>query len=404
MKDLKDGLRALVRLDFNGRVHKTYRGSGIQERYEQEVAVLKVLEERECPYVPRLLEEHPEEFRIVTTSCGAPALHLTKKKATSLFEALERDYGVVHDDPEPRNVTYSAVLGRFCLIDFELATILPMTEEATKYVPSKDAVWKIRWTAQSQQGTKHDGNDDSYTILGLAPEEAHLRADTSEELLDPEHTLLAVSDGMGGRKAGEFASQLILAWLRGHAHAIYDHFSKDPDDPEPLAEVLKEVHLGLNKIALEDDLTKGMGATLTAAYIMPGHLTVAHLGDSRLYLQRDGETQLITRDHSRAFDQWQAGELNEYRYRQHPRRAALYDSLGGGHTNINPQLLNVPLQHGDRLLICSDGIIDGLWEKNIAQELAADSFDDIADSLMKRAVENDGRDDCTFIVAEISQL
>jgi len=129
MKELKDGLRALVRLDFQGRVHKTYRGSGTQDRYNQEVAVLKVLEERGCPYVPRLLEEHPEELRIVTTSCGGPAMHLTQKKATELFDALARDYGVQHDDPEPRNVTYSPQLARFCLIDFELAmTRFPSSE------------------------------------------------------------------------------------------------------------------------------------------------------------------------------------------------------------------------------------------------------------------------------------
>jgi len=404
MKDLKDGIRALVRLDFNGRVHKTYRGSGIQERYDQEVAVLKALEERGCPYVPKLLEEHPEEHRIVTTSCGAPALHLTKKKATSLFEALERDYCIVHDDPEPRNVTYSPSLGRFCLIDFELSTILPMDGEKAPYIPNADSAWRIRWDARTQGGKKHDYNDDSYSILGLAPDAVHLRGDTSEEILDPEHTLLAVSDGMGGRKAGEFASQLILSWLRGHAKKIYQDFSSQPDNPQPLADTFSEVHTGLNRIAEEDTLTTGMGATLTAAYIMPGHLTVAHIGDSRLYLHRDGETTLITKDHSRTFDEWQSGILNEYSYRQHPRRAALYDSLGGGHPNINPQLLNLPLKHGDRLLICSDGIVDGLWEKNIHQELGVTSFDTIADALLKRAVDNDGADDCTFILAEISQL
>jgi hypothetical protein len=97
----------------------------VASRYAKEVEVLKVLEQRGCPYVPRVLEEHPEEFYFVSTNCGRPAPQITKEKADSLFAVLERDYGVRHLDAEPRNITYSDKLGRFCIIDFELAEILP---------------------------------------------------------------------------------------------------------------------------------------------------------------------------------------------------------------------------------------------------------------------------------------
>lgn len=96
----------------------------------KEVAVLKVLEERGCPYVPRLLEVHPEEFYMVTTNCGRTAPMLTQEKAKKLFAALEKDYGVRHLDAEPRNITYSDKMGRFCIIDFELAEILPDPNKA----------------------------------------------------------------------------------------------------------------------------------------------------------------------------------------------------------------------------------------------------------------------------------
>jgi len=125
IEPLKDGLRSQVRIDFYGNVHKRMRGSGVEERYANEVRVLKVLEERGCPYVPRVLEEHPEQFYFVTTNCGKPASQITKEKADSLFAELERDYGVRHLDAEPRNITYSDRLGRFCIIDFELADVLP---------------------------------------------------------------------------------------------------------------------------------------------------------------------------------------------------------------------------------------------------------------------------------------
>jgi len=125
MRDLKDGIRAHVRLDWMGRVHKRFRGTDADKRYENEVKVLKVLEERGCEYVPKVLEEYPEELYFVSTSCGKPADMISKERADQLFADLERDYGVRHLDAEPRNITYDMRAGRFCIIDFELAEILP---------------------------------------------------------------------------------------------------------------------------------------------------------------------------------------------------------------------------------------------------------------------------------------
>lgn len=125
MRELKDGIRAEVRLDWMGRVHKRFRGSDAEKRYATEVAVLKVLEQRGCPYVPRLLEEHPEELYFVSSSCGEIASQISKERALELFEDLEKHYGVRHLDAERRNITYDRNRGHFCIIDFELAEILP---------------------------------------------------------------------------------------------------------------------------------------------------------------------------------------------------------------------------------------------------------------------------------------
>ena len=111
LEPLKDGIRSLVRIDFYGNVHKRLRGTAAAERYATEVAVLKVLEQRGCPYVPRLLEEHPEELYFVSTNCGQPASQISKDKADRIFAKLEREYGVRHLDAEPRNITYSDKLG-----------------------------------------------------------------------------------------------------------------------------------------------------------------------------------------------------------------------------------------------------------------------------------------------------
>lgn len=129
MKNLKDGIRAHVRLDWMGRVHKRFRGTDADKRYANEVAVLKVLEQRGCEYVPKVLEEHPEELYFVSTACGQPADTISKERADQLFAELERDYGVRHLDAEARNITYDPRAGRFCIIDFELAEVLPDPKE-----------------------------------------------------------------------------------------------------------------------------------------------------------------------------------------------------------------------------------------------------------------------------------
>lgn len=139
IQPLKDGLRSHVRIDFYGNVHKRLRGTDADKRYATEVAVLKVLEERGCPYVPKLIEEHPEENYFVSTNCGRPAPNVSKEKSDKLFAALEREYGVRHLDAEPRNITYSDKLGRFCIIDFELAEILPAPPNIPSTPPAAGA-------------------------------------------------------------------------------------------------------------------------------------------------------------------------------------------------------------------------------------------------------------------------
>jgi hypothetical protein len=126
MPIVKDTLRATVRVGYDGRVYKQFRGPMADERFANEVLVLRYLENRACPFVPRLLEADAEELRIVTSNCGSRVDHLDEARSRELFAELER-YGVRHDDAEMRNVTYRMQDGRFCLIDFEFATILPET-------------------------------------------------------------------------------------------------------------------------------------------------------------------------------------------------------------------------------------------------------------------------------------
>ena len=123
VEQVKDTLRALVRIGFDGRVYKTFRGPKAEERFQTEVKVLRYLEKRACPFVPRLIESDPAALRIVTTNCGSRVEHLDAERQKEIYDELLQ-YGVRHEDAEMRNVTYSQSMGRFCIIDFEFATIL----------------------------------------------------------------------------------------------------------------------------------------------------------------------------------------------------------------------------------------------------------------------------------------
>lgn len=127
MLKVKDTLRATVNLTFDGRVIKAYHGPNAKERFDQETRVLRFLESQNCPFVPRLLEADAEKLRIITTNCGSRVQHLDDARCKEVFSELEK-FGVRHDDPDIRNVTYRSSDGRFCLIDFEFATILPGLE------------------------------------------------------------------------------------------------------------------------------------------------------------------------------------------------------------------------------------------------------------------------------------
>lgn len=123
MQEIKDTARATVRIGYDGRVHKTFRGHFARERFEHEVKVLRHLEAKGCDFVPKLLEVEAETLQMVTTNCGRRVDQLAPERQREIFAELEK-YGVRHEDRELRNITYRVADGRFCLIDFEFATIL----------------------------------------------------------------------------------------------------------------------------------------------------------------------------------------------------------------------------------------------------------------------------------------
>jgi tRNA A-37 threonylcarbamoyl transferase component Bud32 len=123
MHDVKDTARALVRIGYDGRVHKTFRGHLARERFENEVNVLTHLEARGCNFVPKILEADADALKIVTTNCGKVIEHISEERMKEIYAQLA-SYGVRHEDAFMRNITYRASDGLLCVIDFEFATLL----------------------------------------------------------------------------------------------------------------------------------------------------------------------------------------------------------------------------------------------------------------------------------------
>tara|TARA_B100000519_G_scaffold155749_1_gene137080 strand:+ start:1501 stop:1926 length:426 start_codon:yes stop_codon:yes gene_type:complete len=129
MREIKDTQRARVRIGYDGKVHKTFRGPEAKDRFDNEIRVLKYLAERGCEFVPKLVDYDAGTLYMVTTNCGARVEDsISEARTAQLHKSLEKEYGVRHGDPTSRNITYNAQLGRFCIIDFEYAVILESGE------------------------------------------------------------------------------------------------------------------------------------------------------------------------------------------------------------------------------------------------------------------------------------
>lgn len=404
MKIAKDGIRSIVKIGYDGRVHKTFRGTDRDLRFANEVRVLNVLEARGCDYVPRLLDSDPETLTIVTTNAGATAeKSISEEKASELFRELEEVYGVVHDDPFPRNITYNNREGRFCVIDFELAQV---KEDPSHRCDEEEAHRSLSWAGLTRAGKRHRGNQDALSVFSSANGWV-----TSEELegahsIDDNGLIFAVSDGMGGPAGGAVASELVVRELRRFLPAMMGDFH-GAADPEGLLEAaVKSLHDYVTRTGDRSTDLKGMGATVVCGLFYRTRVVFAHVGDSRFYRYRGGELAQLTHDHTYIGAQVRAGKMNEREFRMHPRRNVLRQAIGGGCQYVTPQVDSSSLQPGDWFLICSDGIIDGLWNKHIAEAFAkADekgrSPAEVAEGLLEHACRESGMDDTTLFVVKV---
>ncbi len=264
----------------------------------------------------------------------------------------------------------------------------------------------FRWAALTHSGSRKTRNDDSLVAFASGPGGASILPEAGSHSLATDDLVFAISDGMGGGNAGDIASSTILQQMAAIIPETFKAAAAGlfPDSLSHLRHAIRTVHEQINAAAVGHDDQSGMAATLALTWFTPENLYLANVGDSRIYLSRDGTLEQLTRDHTAAWGQWKRGQISEIEYRNHPRRAALYEVVGGGHPGVSPHFAAIPYQPGDRFLVCSDGLIDGLWERNLSKALAECPQDPgtTAITLLKRAIDNAGTDDTSLIVITVN--
>ncbi len=227
--------------------------------------------------------------------------------------------------------------------------------------------------------------------------------DTGRQRRDNEDSMyvrapvFVVADGMGGAQAGEVASRIAVE--------AFEQGLPDSGSPEErLADRVREANRRIHELSHADLERHGMGTTLTAAYLDDSHLAIAHVGDSRAYLFRDGGLQRLTQDHSLVGELVRKGKLTEEQAEEHPQRSIITRALGP-EASVEVDTWTYPVKDGDILLLCSDGLTSMVPEEKIADVLeSSSSLRDAATRLIKEANAAGGRDNITVVLTRLEDV
>jgi serine/threonine protein phosphatase PrpC len=226
-------------------------------------------------------------------------------------------------------------------------------------------------------------------------------------LVEDEAMLFLVADGMGGHAAGEIASRIAVDSISEFIlhtkeddgtwpHAYDEHFRRSTNR---LMAALRMANTRVLEAMRKDARLRGMGTTVVACMAEGDTVSVAHVGDSRAYLIRDGQLSRITNDHSWVFEQVQAGMLTEAEAEKHPLRNVITRALGGA-LQVTPDASEIEARPGDVFLLCSDGLTGMVPESEIQRIVTSTNGDleKACQALIDAANERGGLDNVTAVL------
>ncbi len=246
-------------------------------------------------------------------------------------------------------------------------------------------------SAKSDTGLKRPHNEDRFVA-------------------DPPLGLYVVCDGMGGGNAGEIASALAVESIRAHLAEAARHADLPLIGPcdatvsapaNRLASAIRAANDAVHRESWSRPEYAGMGTTVVAALLFEEILAIAHVGDSRIYLIREGTIQALTTDHSWVAEQIFKGIMTETEAGQSPRRNIVTRAIGV-ERNVDVELTEVPVKGGDVLLLCSDGLTRGVSPSDILHILSgSDDLPVMSDRLIAMSNEAGGDDNTTVVIVTL---
>ena len=267
----------------------------------------------------------------------------------------------------------------------------------------------LKWSGCSDIGRVRKNNEDAFLGLQFDAREIFRLGKFGEASLAKNDFTFAVCDGMGGAKAGEYASQIAVEKIttllprafQQSASGLQTGFS------DVLTELYSQVHRALAYLGSCYDECHGMQTTMSLCWFTPGLMYFGHIGDSRIYYlpAQSGAIKQLTQDDTHVGWLLRNGKINEREARAHPRRNLLQKALGGGNQFVDPQVGAVAYETGDIFLLCTDGLFEGLYDSKLEELLRSPEFTQpgasAADRLVEESLARNGRDNTTALVIRV---
>jgi len=263
----------------------------------------------------------------------------------------------------------------------------------------------LRWSGWTDRGPFRPNNEDAFLGVCFDAREILYLGKFGQAPSASMDFAFAVSDGMGGAQAGEHASRITTEKI---AHLLPRSFGQaaaglEAGFSEVLEELFDQIHRALALLGRSYQECAGMEATLSLCWITPGWLYFGHIGDSRIYYLPARENALKQLSHDDTHVGWllRQGQINEREARSHPRRNVLQKALGGANQFVDPQVGAVAYQTGDIFLLCTDGLVEGLYDHHLADLMRGRAPAGPARLLVEASLANGARDNVTALVIEV---
>jgi protein phosphatase len=292
-------------------------------------------------------------------------------------------------------------------------TVVAARDVGTAVAPGEQAPLAVRSFGLTHPGRARDRNEDQLLVAELvkALQVKHTSFPQPRVRRSNDRSyLFMVADGMGGHAGGERASALAIASVETFVLETFKWFARlrGKDQDRMLAEfrsALGQANARVLAESAEHPHLRGMGSTLTLAYVLNNELFVTHVGDSRCYLFRAGLLYRLTSDHTLVEEMVQRGLVSPEDAAHHRWRHVITNAVGGETSDIKVERHKVSLESGDAVLLCSDGLTGMVAEEEIARTLQDEPDPEPAcRRLVDRANEAGGKDNITVVVARFEAL